>query len=427
MSKFKLIFGATIITTLVIAFACQKETSPQAKSSNFNPTVAKEWYYAEFKKSAEWHSSNLKGKKLPDWENGVVSKIGDNDIVEFPLVKKTKSFPLSAVAEGRTLSQAELSRLSNGSLSRIIFIRDKSGKTVVREMDYIPEWNYLVNHGFDISKASILNFKENFSGTVLVKTWSGATISSLAYKDGKMVASGKKVASTANANRTVDGGDCYTIEYCVWQQDCTLTFYSDGLVTDDCGEWYNTGDCWLEEYCPGELDPCLAFGYNCNHDDNPPCSMTGEEAESALNSIGTTIESNGASTVGAQTGPDANGIIKEPITIARHSITYNWFYGYTSKWTLLFPAVRYKQTNDTEWKWETLTFDKISRTAGGPPPCCSEDVSATAAVAMSGDKKTASFSATVTGQAQITCLFGFRSKLMIDHINDTYGANENYQ
>src|SRR5205085_475393 len=111
MSKSKLISGATIIIALVFAFACQKETSSKATSSNFNPTIAKEWYYAEFKKSAEWQGSDMKGKKLPDWENGVVSKIGNNEIVEFPLVKKTKSFPLSSVAEGRTLSQAELSRL----------------------------------------------------------------------------------------------------------------------------------------------------------------------------------------------------------------------------------------------------------------------------------------------------------------------------
>lgn len=177
----------------MLLFSCQKEVSTSKESSVFNAAAAKEWYYAEFKKSAEWQGSALKGKKLPEWKSGYIGKIGNSQAVEFPLVTKTKSFPINPVSENRNLSQADIMRINNASISRIVFAKSSTGKIEVREVDYIPDWNYLVKYGFDISKISLLGPNFDFSGRVLIKKWDGSIVSSLIYKDGKIIKTGKRV------------------------------------------------------------------------------------------------------------------------------------------------------------------------------------------------------------------------------------------
>lgn len=243
-------------------FSCQKETSTSKESSVFNPATAKEWYYAEFKKSTEWQGSSLKGNKLPDWKNGVIGKNGNAQVVEFPLVKKTKTFPVSLANKGKSLTESELKRVVNASLSKIAFFKNPSGNIVVREIDYVPDWDYLQKRGFNISDVSAFFDGNTFSGNIIVKQWDGQIISSLVLENGKIVKTGKRVV--LDGQPTVNNLDCAYVDYCIWQQDCTLTIYGDGMMTNECGEWYNTGNCWLQEVCNGEIDPCLAYGNNCD-------------------------------------------------------------------------------------------------------------------------------------------------------------------
>lgn len=410
----------------MLLFSCQKEVSTSKESSVFNAAAAKEWYYAEFKKSAEWQGSALKGKKLPEWKSGYIGKIGNSQAVEFPLVTKTKSFPINPVSENRNLSQADIMRINNASISRIVFAKSSTGKIEVREVDYIPDWNYLVKYGFDISKISLLGPNFDFSGRVLIKKWDGSIVSSLIYKDGKIIKTGKRVNGI---QPIVESQTCTFMYLCIWQQDCVLTIYGDGMIANECGPWYNTGECWFEEVCNGEIDPCEEFNLVCNpggNNENPECSMTNAEAQAALQAITTTILENGTDEVGTEIGPDPDGIIKQPILIKQHQMQYNWFAGYSSVYTLFFNAVRYRPENIPTWKWESVNFDKILKTSGGAPPCFSSSVSASASVALSSDKKIATFTAIVTATAEISCLFGAEIRTMVDEISDSYDANRQY-
>lgn len=265
----------TMLTTAVIVsvISCQKETSKPAEN-NFDASFVKEWYYGTFKKSPEWASSNLKGKKLPDWKHPIVGKLGGYDVVEFPLVKPAKTFSIKA---DNSLSDADKKRTAEASLSRILFIK-KGNEILVREIDYIPDWNYLKSNAYDISKVSVVNSVNNFTGKVKTSKWDGTLLSLGMFEAGKFIKKGKMV--NRPGNRT-EQEECQYIEYCVWQMDCELIISGDVIVGEVCGPWYNTGECWMEEYCY-ETDPCVLYGYGCDDDGGDPGEECADE-EASLN------------------------------------------------------------------------------------------------------------------------------------------------
>ena len=116
----------------------------------FNQANVKEWYYAVFKKSAEWKSSPEAGKKLPIWGEGFYRKVGDMEIIEFPLWKHTKVystlFPMGAI-----ISEQEKERVVKSALHRIIFLRDGNGKVYVREQVFTPSYEYARKKNYDFT------------------------------------------------------------------------------------------------------------------------------------------------------------------------------------------------------------------------------------------------------------------------------------
>ena len=93
-------------------------------NEKFDAAFVKEWYYGVFKKSNEWKGSG--GKQLPYWPKGVYKKVGNLEIVEFPLMKKSKD--ISIPADG--LEDYNKIRIAEASLQRIAFIRDKRGTSM---------------------------------------------------------------------------------------------------------------------------------------------------------------------------------------------------------------------------------------------------------------------------------------------------------
>jgi len=144
--KLLLMLSLFFAITAISFVSCQKGIEKPA-SDEFNVAAAKEWYYGTFKKSPEWKNSPLHGKKLPDWKKGFYRKVGNIEMVEFPLVKIKTSISVSSNAQ---LTNAQKQRIAEASLSRIVFIK-KDDKVLIREIDYIPDWEYLQNKGFDIS------------------------------------------------------------------------------------------------------------------------------------------------------------------------------------------------------------------------------------------------------------------------------------
>jgi hypothetical protein len=432
------IFFVKPITWLTIVFAsaflfnsCQKEDSRTTTEVSFNADSVKEWYYGAFKKSAEWQTSPMKGKKLPDWKHPVIGKIGNNDAIEFPLVKETTSFSIPAIEGNTALTTAERTRVAEASLSKIVFIKNSDGNMLVREIDYVPSWQYLRENKFDVSHASLMKSDNNFSGLVVVKQWDGTIISKSMFSGGKFTMKGKGSNTKNNQgakSNLMEETACYDVEYCVWQQDCTIEIIAD-QITEICGEWYNTGNCWTEQYCPQVVGtPCQLYGIGCDDSvGDPPssqCNMSREDADNALAAITSVTEYEATSGSGSETPPDANGIIRKPLNIHRHSQRYNWGLGYSSKYTLFFNAVLYKTVSNSTWKFETFAFDQITKADGAAPPCYTVVVTASVSGVIINNQASASFTSTITCSVSIACLGGLEMGTKTDNINGQYEAND---
>ncbi|HUS00805.1 MAG TPA: glycosyl hydrolase 108 family protein [Chitinophagaceae bacterium] len=256
------------ILTLIVLFgiiACRKnlineELHPDQKPADANVFAAKKWYNEFFKKSAEWASYNsarnrtsgeANGKKEPDWEHGSYNKLGNLEIMEFPLFRSSTSFSLPA----GSLTDEEKIKLAKASLSRIAFIKNDKNEITVREIDYIPEWQYLQKKNFDISNVMYGKTGEDFTGRIFVKNWNEDILSMSLVENGKIT----KKGSIKNANDTRllrlapgDGsGECQPMQVCVWRQTCIGWYSGTVLLYESCGGWYNTGNCWIENYCGG--------------------------------------------------------------------------------------------------------------------------------------------------------------------------------
>ena len=174
------IFGIMSITLTFIA--CRKNFTESANDI-FSQSEAKEWYYGIFKKSPEWQQSNEKGEKLPDWKNGTYRRVGNMEIVEFPLMKERKTYSIPSASK---LSSSEIRKITDGSLSRIAFIRAANNEIVVRELDYIPDIDFLKVKGYDISDIRLGNKENNFSGRIITKKWDGTILSTRKFENGKI-------------------------------------------------------------------------------------------------------------------------------------------------------------------------------------------------------------------------------------------------
>src|SRR5690606_34232379 len=123
-------------------------------------------------------------------------------------------------------ASADLSRLANASVSKIIFFKGKSGEIFVREIDFIPDWDYLKEKKYDISNISILNKEEDFSGNIIVKKWDGSLVSSVMYKNGHQTMKSKLIrVSNDGENGEINSIEtlvCTDYQFCIWQQDCEI-------------------------------------------------------------------------------------------------------------------------------------------------------------------------------------------------------------
>ncbi|MCX6315997.1 MAG: hypothetical protein NTW29_01800 [Bacteroidetes bacterium] len=355
-----------VITFLVIACQKNEDVNDPKKQEPFNAKTAKDWYYATFKKSAEWASSPDKGKKLPDWEHSSTVKFGSYEAVVFPLVKARSRYPVSSVGANEKLSQEELIRIANASTSRIAFIKQTDGRIVVREFEYIPDWSYLAAENFDIGKTNLLAPDNNFSGRVFVRNWGGDIVSMAMQKDGKTQKRGKiKKANSHEGGKSIGltEENCFEQEFCVWQQDCTLSIYSDGMITQECTNWYNTGECWMEAWCTEGGDPCELAGLGCGGDDDgggegPDCDARQLESE------GVAVSEQISSQLMSQT----------PVTRTKK---YHWVIYKQNQnfWKFIsHEAGVHVKTNSTinPWKWQSLEHVSISKEgawSGGEVDC----------------------------------------------------------
>lgn len=179
-------------TAIILAFiavgviGCQKDFSTDETNynSDFNQPSIKNWYYKVFIKSTEYQTYNqiTQGRKLPDWGNSRYKKVGEMEIVEFPLIKKRKKV---SIVNKNNLTKDNIKRIAEATLNRISFIKTSNGQTIIRELDYIPDLEYLMRKNFDITDVNVYNKDNDFSGTIVTKKWNGDVLSIRTFKDGK--------------------------------------------------------------------------------------------------------------------------------------------------------------------------------------------------------------------------------------------------
>lgn len=353
------------LALIYLGISCQKEVSKQTDHT-FNSSFVKEWYYGTFKKSPEWVSSPEKGKKLPVWEKGIYSKIGNLEILEYPLVKAKSRFRF---LNAPNINQADLSRIAEASLNRLLFI--KTGKKIiVREINYMPDIDYLIMNNFDISHNRIDKIDNNFSGMIVTKNWMGTEIKRSVIKSGKITASIKiplnSIAGMGNRIQSCQAGQTQVTEYA---RDCELHIYGDGMVTYECGPWYPTGNIWCigdEEVnqTPGCSDPsspdcfCELIGIcedpNGGGDIPVNCSGIEDDLENFANAGNTLSEEISTTTISSS-----------PNT---RTVNYKWrFYGvyapiyanyeFTSQETGIHS---YPNLTPSGWKFTSLTHNDIN-------------------------------------------------------------------
>jgi hypothetical protein len=262
---------------------CQKDFGENTIDI-FSQSEAKEWYYGTFIKSPEWQQSNEKGKKLPDWKNGTYRRVGNMEIVEFPLMKERKTLSIPSASK---LSISDISKIADGSLSRIVFIRTSNNEIFVRELDYIPNIDFLKLKGYDISDLNVGNKENIFSGRIITKKWNGDILSVRISENGTITKTGKRINNVNLKSLSLTSATKDNCEYIVTEDYEKICFFSlDGDAVWEflrCTEWEPTGNYSIDEYCYSdtyecdygstESCECQLYGIDCEGSDD-----SGEES-----------------------------------------------------------------------------------------------------------------------------------------------------
>lgn len=263
-----------IIISVPLLNSCQKLSTDKVNSV-FTTDMAKEWYYGSFKKTTEFGQSSVKGKQLPDWQNGTYRKVGKMEIVEFPLIKEKTKLTIPQGDDAATVS-----RIADASLTRIAFIKAPGDEIDVREIDYVPDGQYLANMHYDISKTQLGAAGLSYSGRVIAKKWGGEIVTIHKLTQGKVTAKGRiKKQPVLTQEETSMGSTstmgCVTAQMCEYEQYCEEIHRGDVWVPNGkCTDWSPTGYCIYEEYCdPYTCDygstescECQLYGLGCSNE-----------------------------------------------------------------------------------------------------------------------------------------------------------------
>jgi len=278
----KILLKLSVLVSMVIliAISCKKDLSFDGNGDSrkdFTSAFVKSWYNKTFMKSPEFATFNQKenGKKQPDWKNGTYRKVGNMEILEFPLLREKKSI---SVKSEKGLTSADKKRISSASLKRISFIRTANNEIIIRELDYIPDWEYLKTKNFDISDVQLGSADNKFTGSIVTKKWSGEILSVSLLNEGKVTGRLIKKQKSAGNNLL----ECEEYEYCTETEWCEMEWV---FIGDNWEYRYVEPDnCYWEEECETEVVCVEVCDYNSS-----------ESCECQLYSIGCTGSGGGNS------------------------------------------------------------------------------------------------------------------------------------
>ena len=411
----------------VVGIACQKGLNGEVKKDVYGIDAVKEWYYGTFKKSSEWsgYNSSLNKMKLPDWKHGTYIRFGDKEIVEFPLIKGKNTFSVTFKVD---LPENEKRQIANAAVSRVLFIKQKSGNIIVREIQYIPDMDYLSRHGFDISRNKIGDMDKDFSGTIIAKKWNGQEVARNILKNGKIIRRIKpnEIQGRNGAMRTASCPAGW-IEVTEYARDCESHLYGDGLFTYECGEWYPTGAVWCyppenggtgDPECadPGSVECFCHMIGGCDgdpgdgDDDEGECNLSVEDADNALASVTREDLNNISYTDDSETSPDIYGIIRKAVIPKWEFLELRIAGNYRLKYSANFAGIVYRSLV-SPWKWESINYQGPPTRTGLMAPCFSVEIDVVVAQPIiSTDESEANVtSLEYDYEVSISCLGGLRT------------------
>lgn len=411
-------FLVFFFVSVFLAFAGCKRMPIDNIEGSFKPDEAKEWYYGVFKKSSEYLVGVSKVNKLPDWNNPSYRRTGNLEIIEFPLLSEKKSFGLL----DKRISESEREDVVRGSLSRVAFIKSFNRIIDVREVNYVPEYNFLRSKGYDISDVTLGKSNLRFSGHIMVKTWAGDIVSTVKYTDGRYNGKLNFYGNRIDAQYKMTGGGGEPCEEICWfEQTCFYIKMGDTWIpTGTCTEWTNTGECWTVD-CEDENYPndCELYGVDCgssggsgHNPQNPDgeCNMSVQDANNILNNTSGYEGSIISYSLGAQTTVEQK--IIQPVNANWQFYSLSILPGFKPEWSARFTGKRYKNNLDEEdWKWEALSYSSFYQSGGILPPCTEAAVSVSSSVVInSSDKRYAnavlSYSVVLSIKCQLNTQFG---------------------
>lgn len=178
----KKIIISSILIALIGVFACTNDRNQSEKNSSAQAGV-EEWFNSTFKKSKEWTQNADSSNKIPDWSNGLSQKKDSLEVFEFPLLENNATI---SVPQSKTLTSRETKKILEGTLSRIAIIKTNTNEMLVRKLYYVPDYEYLLSKGYDISDVMIGKSNDVFTGLLITKNWNDEILSFNKVKNGKI-------------------------------------------------------------------------------------------------------------------------------------------------------------------------------------------------------------------------------------------------
>lgn len=112
----------------------------------------------------------------------------------------------------------------------------------------------------------------------MIKKWNGAEVGRNVLVNGKITKKYKLGNVLANRLQRTQSCQVGQLEITEWARDCEVHIYGDGMVTNECGQWYTTGNTWCVDDENGQNPNCTDLSTPecfCELIGGPGCQETG--------------------------------------------------------------------------------------------------------------------------------------------------------
>ena len=129
------------------------------------------------------------GQKIfyPFWDKATTANFkGKVDYVEVPIALNKRQIRLYQFKQDNIKQKPDAS-IVNAVFQRLVIYKNRKGQIGQRLLTYIPDKQYIRDHGYEASTNSLKHLSRDFFGYIEYKNWSGDIVSVLRVENGKVV------------------------------------------------------------------------------------------------------------------------------------------------------------------------------------------------------------------------------------------------